>query len=171
MLDLELLASYYLYNSYLFWIHNTQTRFAPVQPAPTPNSIKLNRARPTPYLKPYPKTSILCIGISYFSAYVPYEWYPSHIHTDADHRRRRPSVRSPLPPSNLATTAARQSCECSPGLSRQSDATAAARQYSRLSRTRANRSQRKKMRGGLRRAVSGRVEAARHFFDNGLFIT
>jgi hypothetical protein len=93
----------------------------------TTPSLKLNQtelARPSPY----PNTSIPRIGISYSSTSVPYERYPSHIRTFADHRRRRPSARSPLSLSNLAATAARQSgegivrqsCGCPVRLSRQS---------------------------------------------------
>jgi hypothetical protein len=65
-------------------------RCASVQPPPL-NSIKLNRARPSLYLNPY----ILHTNISYFSTSVPYERYLCHIRADADHRRRRPSARSP----------------------------------------------------------------------------
>jgi hypothetical protein len=95
-----------------------------------------------PISKPISKNQYSKYSISYSSTSVPYKRYPSHIRADADHRRRRPSARSPLPPSNLATTAARQSgagiarqsCGCLAGLSRQSGATvAAARQSSRLS--------------------------------------
>jgi hypothetical protein len=82
-------------------------RFAPVQP-PFPK-LNQNRVRPSPYPNSYHKISIPRTYISYSSTSVPYERYPSHIRADADYRRCRPSTRSPLPPSNLATTAAKQS--------------------------------------------------------------
>jgi hypothetical protein len=86
--------------------HNNiyEKRFAPVQPPP-PNSIKPNRPCSNPYPNPYLKTSIPRTRILYSSTSIPYERYPSHICADTDHRRRRPSARSPLLPSNLATAA------------------------------------------------------------------
>jgi hypothetical protein len=94
---------------------NTES-IEPCVNGPRPISLRLRaepaKARPRaehricPYLNPYPKTSIIRIGISYSSASVPFEQCSFHIHTDADHRRRRPSVRSPLPPDKRAITAA-----------------------------------------------------------------
>jgi hypothetical protein len=77
----------------------TEVEVSPVQPPP-PKLNQTESVRPSPYPNPYPNTSILRTGISYSSTSVPYERYPSHIRTFADHRRRRPSARSPLPLSN-----------------------------------------------------------------------
>jgi hypothetical protein len=95
---------------------------------PSPKLNQTESAHSSPYPNPYPNISIPRIGISYSSTSVPYERYPSHIRTFADHRRRRPSARSLLPLSNLAAAAARQSgegiarqsCGCPVRLSRQS---------------------------------------------------